>query len=646
MRESEARMNKAQAIAHVGSWELNLAENTLSWSGEVYRIFGLPIGSAPPSYQQFLDLVHPDDRSAVDDAYRESVRAGRDSYDVEHRVVRQATREIRYVREKCEHIRDASGTVVRSIGMVHDITESRLAEQALRERNQYIETILENAPIGFAVNRIDDGRIVFAGSKFEEIYGQPRGSLGSVEEFFEKVYPDAALREQVRLRIMADLATGDPARLRWDNIPVVTADGETRFVSATNIPLLDQNLMVSTVQDVTAHRRAEEEKERLHEQLAQAQKMESVGRLAGGVAHDFNNMLTVILGHAGLALDRVAPSDPVHADLAAIEKAAHRSADLTRRLLAFARRQTVAPRVLDLNATVSGMLAMLRRLIGEDIDLVWRPGADLGPVRIDPSQVDQILANLSVNARDAIPGAGRITIATRNAALDEASCASLAGSSPGEYVVLSVSDDGHGMGKEVLEHLFEPFFTTKGVGRGTGLGLATVYGIVRQNDGFIDVASEPGKGSTFTIYLPRHARREAAPNEQPAAAEPPASTGETVLLVEDEPAILRLAAIALRRLGYAVLTAGGPVEALERVRACDGPIQLVITDVVMPEMNGRELVDALARAKPGIKPLFMSGYTADVIAHRGVLDEGLRFLQKPFTIGSLATKVREALDAD
>jgi len=368
--------------------------------------------------------------------------------------------------------------------------------------------------------------------------------------------------------------------------------------------------------------------------------MESVGRLAGGVAHDFNNMLGVILGRADLGLLRVEPASPVHDDLLEIRKAAERSAGLTRQLLAFARRQTVAPKVLDLNATVEGLLKMMRRLIGEDIDLVWRPEARLWPVRMDASQVDQLLANLCVNARDAIAGVGRLTIETRNAVLDRGDDA-LAEVAPGDYVMLGVSDDGQGMAEDVLPHIFEPFFTTK-EGKGTGLGLATVYGIVKQNEGAIRVSSQPGRGSTFTIYLPRYLGAEARPAEKAAA---PAETGghETILLVEDEGASLRVARHILESLGYTVLAAGTPREALRIAEERAGEIQLLLTDVIMPEMNGRDLAERLLARSPALKCLFVSGYTADVIAHRNVLSQGVHFLQKPFGTSELAAKVREAL---
>jgi PAS domain S-box-containing protein len=401
--------------------------------------------------------------------------------------------------------------------------------------------------------------------------------------------------------------------------------------------------MAGTVQDVTRRKRADEEKVKLEAQLRQAQKMESVGRLAGGVAHDFNNMLLVILGYTELALEGLDPTRPLHGDLQAIRTAAKRSADLTRQLLAFARKQTIMPSVLDLNEIVEPMLTMLRRLIGEDLELVWRPAKNAWRVKMDPTQIDQILANLCVNARDAISGVGRVSIETENATLDDGYCADHPGFTPGEYLRLAVTDDGCGMDKGTQAHLFEPFFTTKAVGKGTGLGLATVYGIVKQNHGFIDVDSEPGRGTTFTIYLPRHPDPGGPARTIDAVGQ--LSRGhETILVVEDDPAVLKLTVRMLEELGYTVLAAQSPGEAIRLAGDCAVEIHVMMTDVIMPGMNGPDLAMALVALSPQLKCLFVSGYTADVITHRGVLKEGVHFLQKPFAIGDLAAKVREVLD--
>ncbi|WP_051309033.1 PAS domain S-box protein [Desulfogranum japonicum] len=393
----------------------------------------------------------------------------------------------------------------------------------------------------------------------------------------------------------------------------------------------------------TDHKILERKRKTLEQQLFQAQKMESVGRLAGGVAHDYNNMLSIIIGYAESSLDSLDPEDPLYDDITEILDAGKRSADITRQLLAFAREQTTAPKVLQLNDTIENMLKMLRRLIGEDIDLAWRPGSKVWPVKIDPSQIDQILANLCVNSRDAINGVGQITIETKNVSFDEEYCADHAGFIPGDYIMLAVSDNGSGMDPETLEKVFEPFFTTKELHQGTGLGLSTVYGIVKQNNGFINVYSEPEKGTTIKSYLLRYTG-EPITISHGSDQKIPLSKGETILLVEDDKSILKLGERMLNSLGYKVLPASTPSEAIRLAEKHSNEINLLITDVVMPEMNGRELSEQLERQYSHLRTLFMSGYTANVIAHRGVLDDGVIFLSKPLSKKELAAKIREAMN--
>jgi len=397
--------------------------------------------------------------------------------------------------------------------------------------------------------------------------------------------------------------------------------------------------------DIAQQKRAEEERIRLEAQVHEAQKMESIGRLAGGVAHDFNNMLSIILGYGETVLDRLDASDPLRRDVREILDAGKRSAALTRQLLAYARKQVITPRVLDLNDTIEDMLKMLRRLIGEDIDLVWLAGHGLWPVKMDPTQVDQVLANLLVNARDAIAGVGQVTIRTQNLVLDAEHCANHAGAVPGDFVMLAVTDDGCGMDREVLDHLFEPFFTTKEVGKGTGMGLPTVYGIVKQNNGLIDVKSEPGRGTTVAIYLPGIGQK-AEEWREAADGEAPRGRGEIVLLVEDEAALLGMLRTMLEGFGYRVLTAGTPEEAIGLAAEPSGEIQLLLTDVVMPQMDGQTLASRLRETRPDLRCLFMSGYTADIIAKRGVVEKNVHFIQKPFTLNELAREVREALGGE
>ncbi len=384
------------------------------------------------------------------------------------------------------------------------------------------------------------------------------------------------------------------------------------------------------------------DRESLQAQLVQAQKMESVGRLAGGVAHDFNNILSVIIGFSELAMEKVPPDSPLHEDLKEILTAAGRSRDITHQLLTFARKETISPVVLDLNACVENMLKILRRLIGEDINLTWLPDAHLLPVLMDRSQLEQILANLCINARDAITDVGNITIKTETELVENCPINPVH-LQPGQYVLLLISDTGKGMAKETLDNIFEPFFTTKGVGQGTGLGLATVHGIIQQNNGFVKVYSEVEKGTTFKIYLPQHQGEIAVEKGLPATKEVKGN-GEHLLVVEDETSILKLARRILAKQGYHVDTAQTPFEALEIAKRLDGDIDLLITDVVMPGMNGKELAEQLKKMNPQIKCIYMSGYTANVIAHRGVLDKGLQFIQKPFQADTLIAAVRAVLD--
>jgi PAS domain S-box-containing protein len=534
----------------------------------------------------------------------------------------------------------SDGQVQGTRGTAYDITERKRGELALRQEQLFSQALLDGLPGIFYLYTYPGLRLVRWNRNHETQLGFGPGELRG-RHIMDWHAPE--VHEAVRLAVEVVMEKGQNVI----ESELLTRDGGAIpfLVTGVRFELSGERFLLGVGIDITNLKRAEAEREKLQAQLTQAQKMESVGRLAGGVAHDFNNMLGVILGHTELAMDKLDPSQPLYTHLLEVRKAAERSADLTRQLLAFARKQTIAPKVLDLNDTVESMLKMLRRLIGEDIHLAWMPGANLFPVKVDPSQIDQILANLCVNARDAIKGVGKITIETQDITFDEAYCAVHTDFIPGEYVLLAVSDDGCGMDKETQSHLFEPFFTTKGMGQGTGLGLATVYGIVRQNNGFINVYSEPGHGTRFAIYLPRHAELKVSLTEQAPARETKHGS-ETILLVEDEPTILRMTEMMLERLGYKVLSADRPGKAMSLAREYSGRIDLLMTDVVMPGMNGRDLAANLLSIYPDIKCLFMSGYTANVIAHHGVLEEGVQFIQKPFSIKDLAAKVRETLDGE
>jgi PAS domain S-box-containing protein len=521
--------------------------------------------------------------------------------------------------------------------LASEIEEHKQTEAALRREQLFSKKVIESLPGIFYLYTYPELRLILWNREHESLLGYGVGEIAGrhITEWHVPESEDAVLKA-IEVVMTQGSASVEASLLRKDG-------GSVPFIlTGIKFEAQGQRYLMGLGIDITDRKRAEAEAEKLQVQLTQGQKMESVGRLAGGIAHDFNNMLGVILGYSELALERVEAGQPMYSALHGIQQAAQRSADLTRQLLAFARKQTVAPKVLDLNETVAGMLNMLRRLIGENINLAWLPSDSLWMIKMDPTQIDQILANLCVNARDAIGDTGKVTIETANVFVDDAYCADHAGSVPGEYVQLTVNDNGRGMDHETLSHLFEPFFTTKEMGKGTGLGLSTVYGIVKQNNGFIYVYSELGQGATFNMYLPRYVAKSERLSES-EAARPTAPGHETILLVEDEPMVLEMTAVMLKRQGYTVLPAFSPGEAIRLAREHAGEIHLLMTDVVMPEMNGRDLARNLLSLYPGLKRLFMSGYTADVIALHGVLEEGVPFIQKPFTMQGLAAKLRSVL---
>jgi PAS domain S-box-containing protein len=541
-------------------------------------------------------------------------------------------------------VRDETGQVVMLIPEGRDITDRKRMEEALRLSLLQLKANLDNTP-NVAIQWYDEeGKILFWNPASEAMYGWKADEvLGKTLASFAYGGEDAAETHRILLEVLATGRTFGPKELR-----IRRRDGTFCWVLSTTFTMPlggGRTGGVSMDVDITERKQAEDARAQLQLQLLQAQKMEVVGRLAGGVAHDFNNMLGVILGRADLALSELQPGDRVHASLLEILKAARHSAELTRQLLAFARKQAVEPRILDLNRTVEGTLKMLRRLIGEDIELAWLPGADLWPLRMDPSQIDQVLANLCVNARDALSAGGSITIESGNVILDERYCRLHYGAVPGAFVALSVRDTGCGMEPEILQHIFEPFFTTKPSGQGTGLGLATVYGIVQQNAGYIEVESQPGRGTCFRVYLPRaeSTGEETVPEPAARAAR---GRGEILLLAEDDELLRNISKETLTALGYRVLAAGSAPDALRMAEASPGEIHLLITDVVMPGMNGRELAERLRARKPDLKCLYISGHAPDYIQAQGVLPQGAAFLRKPYSLQELAARVREALEAD
>lgn len=530
---------------------------------------------------------------------------------------------------------------------VHQI-ELEMQNEELRASRERLETVTvryvdlyDLAPVGYMIMS-ETSLILAANLTVATLLSVPRGKLIGLllSRFVLSDYQDIFSHYCSQLFASGEPHTCELRLIREEHAPLwVRLESSISREDGDEQPV---NRVV--ISDISELKQAEEVRQNLQAQLLQAGKMESIGRLAGGVAHDFNNMLTVIIGQAVLALMNMDENQPNYAGLQEIRTAAERSAVLARQLLAFARKQVIEPRVIDLNQTVSGMLSLLRQLIGEDITLTWLPGKDLWPITMDPSQIDKILANLCVNARDALGGSGTLTLETHTSTLDTEFCATHPGSVPGDYVVLVISDNGCGMDNETLVNIFEPFFPTKEPGKSTGLELASLYGVVKQNNGYITVISETGIGTTFEIYLPRHLEATVQMSgKQPI--DPVVRGSETILVVEDEPAILNIVTLQLEWAGFTVLSAATPGEAMQLAKDNADNLHLLLSDVLMPEMNGRDLARNLLTLYPHLKQLFMSGYTADVIASKGMLDEGVNFIQKPFSITELVDKVRKVLES-
>jgi PAS domain S-box-containing protein len=515
------------------------------------------------------------------------------------------------------------------------VAERERAAEALRRSEARVRRLVESNIIGIATGDLD-GKVIDANDAFLALLGFTKEDVAAGSMRWDALTPPE-YREADRLAVEQLLSTG--VAPLWEK-QFIRKDGSRVPVLigvATLTGMSGETEAVSFVVDIT-------ERKKLEQQLRQAQKVEAIGQLAGGIAHDFNNLLGIIIGYSEIFEERLGLDDPLRPKAEQIKKAGRRAASLTRQLLAFSRQQALEPRVLDLNAVIADTLKMLRRLIDENVELVAVPEPALGRVSADQGQIEQIIMNLTVNARDAMPRGGKLTISTGNAEMDDAFVRLHPGAIPGSYVVLSVSDTGCGMDLETQTHIFEPFFTTKGEGKGTGLGLATVYGVVKQSGGYISVKSEPGIGSTFRIYLPRI--------QEPVASAAPVDGGEkkahgceTVLLVEDAHVLRELARELLEAGGYTVLEAANGADAISLAEKHPGPIHLLLSDVVMPGMNGPELAGKIIGARPDTKVLYMSGYTGDALPVQELLNSGAALLHKPFTGLSLATKVREVLAA-
>ena len=629
--DQQAYLQHALAVSVIGVWHVEIATGAQWWSPETYRLFGVDPGT-PVRVDDFYARVHPDDVERVRTATARAVDSG-SVYDVEHRIVTPLGIE-KWVHERATVERAADGTPTRLVGVVRDISDTRLAEEALRASRGRLQAIVENMPV--LMTALDeDGHFVFWNTECERVTGFSAEEVLADAGFINRFIPDPV--ERARMRRHVPLPGVDFRD--WEQT-ITCKDGTKRTIAWSNIsgecPLPEWSTWAVGV-DVT-------ERKQLEEQFLQSQKMEAIGRLAGGIAHDFNNLLTVVQGYTDVILGEIATSHPHRPALEQVKRAGERAAALTRQLLLFTRRQVVEARVVDLNGIVRELDRMLRRLIGEDLELDIRTVAESCPIKTDPGQIEQVMMNLAVNARDAMPHGGRLVIETALQVVTAAQAARRPNMPAGSWVCLRVSDNGSGMDHDTLAHIFEPFFTTKAPGQGTGLGLATVFGIVQQNGGHIEVSSTKGVGSIFSIYLPR-TTEPMTPSGTHRIARLPAKGDETILLVEDDDDVRELAREGLMLRGYKVLDVRDGSEAFLLSQGFQGPIHLMVTDVIMPIMNGPQVAELIAIHRPGTKVLFISGYTGDLPFTPQPGGQQPVLLYKPFTIDVLARKVRDVLDS-
>jgi PAS domain S-box-containing protein len=634
LRESEGRLAAASRVAGLGHWMWDLSSGELWWSDGQFQLFGRDPETFDVSYEGFMECVHPEDRQLIERSIAKTLEKGA-PYRVDFRIELPGGG-TRVIHMEAEAEYDDDGNLRRVLGASQDVTERKLAEGALRRSEEQYRTLVQHATYGI-YQSTPEGRLLQANPAMARILG-----FDSVDEIIATVWlPDLYVDPNARERVMRDTAGKnaiDGIEVRWRRrggsvVDVRLAGRIERDESgnATSYSMI--------AEDVTEHRQ-------LERSLAQSQKLEAIGQLAGGVAHDFNNILTVILGESQLALREMAPDNAYRETLEEIRDAGTRAAAVTRQLLAFSRKQIVEPTVFDLRASVDGLHTMLRRIIGEDILMEVAHHAEPLLVCIDRGQFEQAVTNLVVNARDAMPAGGRLRLETSRMFLDQG-MASTDGVAPGDFALLSVTDWGRGMDEETRRRLFEPFFTTKARGRGTGLGLAQVYGIVKKFYGTIHVDSAPGKGARFDVFLPLSGEGDLPSlGEAVRSFDEEASGVERILLVEDDRRLRRTTVRMLTSAGYRVVAAESGMECLKILEDPDQRFDLMVTDVVLPEMGGREIAERVQQIRPEIKILFVSGYTDDVVLQRKLLDRDASFLPKPFTIESLTGKIRAVLDAE
>jgi PAS domain S-box-containing protein len=630
LRESEERFRLAFENAPIGMALVGLDERLLDVNASLCAILGHPrerlLGMTVP------EITYPDDVEREEAQKQVLLGGSRSYYRMEKRYV-HADGHLVWGALSVTAVNGPDGVPHHYLGQLEDITERKLAEERLRASEERFRALIEKATDVLLVFDAEGRHGLWSSAATEALGWTSDEVVG--RNVMELVHPDDVAASE---KLLQEL-TGSPGAARLLTLRIRHRNGSWRSFDAVCRNLLH----VPAVAGIVVNARDVTEQRRLEEQFLQSQKLESIGRLAGGVAHDFNNILTVILSCAEQLEADVAAERASAEDVREIRAAADRARDLTKQLLAFARRQVIAPVALDLNALLRESQKLLARVLGEDVDLSVELYPGLWPVRCDPAQIQQVVLNLVVNARDAMPRGGKLTIETANVVLEEEYARDRADVVAGPHVMLALSDSGEGMTEEARAHVFEPFFTTKPAGQGTGLGLATVYGIVSQSGGHVWVYSERGRGTTFKIYLPRTGERPAARRDTPRPSASARGT-ETVLVVEDDPRVREVTVRALRGAGYRVLEAGSGRAALEAAATAAPPPRLVVTDVVMPDMSGREVAETLQRRLPGLRFLYVSGYTQDTIVHHGVLDSGIEFLSKPFTPSALLSRVRELLD--
>lgn len=651
LREAESRyrqwVEQVPAIAYVG--ELGLEGRWHYVSPQIETILGFTPEEWTSRPQCCREQMHPDDIPKVLSAERTLKKEG-DRFSLEYRMRARDGREV-WVRDEATYARahpNGSGEPVMR-GLLLDITERKLAEEALqRSAQNYRMFVLQSSegilrteheppvPVGLPVKQhlemaLRHGYIAECNDALALMYG-----FDSASQVIGKRLVELWQTDNPAILSFAEDLVKSGYRISDFQVQAMLRDARRKTFQISLVGIVENGAVTRTwgvQRDVT-------ERVQLEEQVRTMQQMEAVGRLAGGIAHDFNNIMSIIIGHTDLLLmDRTTPNERMNASLTHIRRAAGKAASLTQQLLAFSRRQVLQPRIMDLNETVSDVEKMLSRVIGEDIEVTSRLDPALARVKADPGQIHQVLMNLAVNARDAMLQGGKLIMETSNTMIDAAYADTRPGLHPGDYVMLAVSDTGHGMDTETLSHIFEPFYTTKDPGKGTGLGLATVYGIIRQSGGRIWVYSEPGKGTTFRVYLPAE-KSDAEPAAGQAEVREVVGGTETILLVEDEADLREIARVFLSRYGYRVLDASSTDAALSMARDFEGSIDLMLTDVIMPGMSGRQLADKVARLRPSMKIVYMTGYTDDMVVHRRILEPGIAVLQKPFTRQQLGAKVR------